>query len=661
MKPRSWTALSIAVVLLAACATVSDTSAPTTEVVASGGTVFTLPNAGVAFLPPVGPDIDTLGFYAGASLEIRFLALDGGAVGTYLPTAYSTDDGTVRVEDAAYAARWRVSDTARVTGAPSLVRVEVWGDDLAGTPLDEACFGDGGRAAHPDADPCFLGSFDAMIRPNRSVKSGSGVLDLTRARTLPIRVFIQGGGLRPERLSDLTPLSTSVTFVDVGANCTVNGFNMPGQGVNALGAGVNALGAGVNALGAVGGLFLLSSDAPEPDEPQTVRLLEASEAGALAAALGDSVLVNNAAILIVDDFGWAFRIDDALTTPAAGMELTDLRALVESGDFSHGALVMHQVLEMVEAAGFSAASRPWTGGDDFHVFERVEADATVSIVVAAVDTRGLNTDFIPERIQNALNALRVYGAIEDGIEIRQAAINMSFVIVPCSVLDDFSAAGLEDFEAYVAALAAENDVADDVDLAELLVQPLPNSVGEQPLLDQIQCSEEFEDEFSLDPEGEYYLDWWFLVVYGSEGEGQLELPRWVCGAAGRSTIYVASAGNFGFDYPMYPAAWPQVVGVSSQNATAPVGFDPSKSGFSNSGEVMAPGAVYLLGASDAGGTRVIGYAGTSFSAPVVTLYTALDLMVQAPTCGQPNSSELTGAPDSSNAALADAIEDHCRP
>ena len=654
MKPLSWTSLSVAVVLLAACGSVSDTFEPSPEALASGRTAFELPHAGVAFLPPVGPGIDTTGFYAGASLEIRFWALDGAVANTYLPPSYSTEDGTVRVEDASYQALWRVSDTAQAVGSPSLVRVEVWGDDLAGTPLDDSCFGAGGRAANPDAEPCLLGSFRAMIRPDRSVKSGEGVLDLTRARTLPIKVFIQGAGLRPERLSDLTPLSPGVTFDDVGPNCAVNEFNMPGQGLNAVGAGLNA-------VGAVGGLFLLSKDAPVPDEPQVVRLLEASEAGELAEALVEGFLVDSAAILIIDDFGWAYTIDEALLRPDAGITLDDLQALVDSGGFSHGALVMQQVLEMVVAAGFTpAGAKPWTGAD-FHVFERVEADATVSIVVAAVDTHGLTTDVIPERIQNALNALRLYGAVEDGIEIRNAAVNMSFVIVPCSVLDDFMAADLEDFETYVTALAADNDVADDFDLVELLVQPLSNSAGEQPLRDQVQCYEEGEDEYSFDSEANYYLDWWFLVNYGSEGEGQLDVPTWGCGATGRSTTYVASAGNFGLGYPMYPAAWPEVVGVSSQNAAEPAGFEPEKSGFSNSGEVMAPGAVYLLGSSDAAGTRVIGYAGTSFSAPVVSLFTALDLMALAPACGQQTWSQLSKAPDSGNAPLADAVDEYCGP
>ena len=682
MKTASWLTFVLAVLLLTACGSVADPLSPSAEVIASGQTAFDLPNPGVAFLPPVGPGIDTTDFYGGASLEIRFKALDGSAPGSYLPPHYSSADGTVRVEDGAYHALWRVRTTAAAAGTPSLVRVEVWADDLAGTELGEACFGESGVKTTGDA--CFVASFDAMIRPNRSVKSGDGVLDVTGAQTLPIRVFIQGAGFRPENLSDLTPLSSEVTFDDIGPNCTVNEFNMPGQGVNALGAGVNALGAGVNALGAgvnalgaVGGLFLFGPG--ETDGAPSLRLLEAAEAGALAEGLVldqlGSSLVRNAAILVVDDFGAgpAFRLDPALLDPDPSLDIDGLRALVESDGFSHGALVMHQIVEMVAAAGFEeAAGLAWIDAS-FRVFVRRNSDGSddVHLVVAAVNIVDRDTSEIADLIRYALNGLRFYGFLEDagmnGLDIRQAVLNMSFVIVPCSVLEDFDASGLETFEAYRDALAAENGVADDFHeaLADLLLEPL--DVANEPLLGAIECLIQDEgasiDDQYYPPENVYYQADWQYVLWGD-----YDAPTWDCAESGRSTVYVASSGNFGFDYAMYPAAWPEVLSVSSQDAvgeTPADGFSSTTSSFSNAGEVMAPGSLYLLAASSGMDptsgipARLLGYAGTSFAAPVSSLFTALDLMDDEPRCTGPWSSHLSGEDDDANTALPAAAAAWC--
>ena len=674
MRATSWFTFVLAVFLLTACGSVSDTLSPSAEVAASGQTTFDLPNPGVAFLPPVGPGIDTTGFYGGASLEIRFKALDGSDPGAYLPTHYASSDGSVTVQDEAYQALWRVSDSAAAAGTPLLVRVEVWADDLAGTDLGEACFGEGGVNATGEA--CFVGSFDAMIRRNRSVSSGDGVLDVTRARTLPIRVFIQGADrgddFRPEKLSDLTPLTPGVTFADIGPNCTVNEFNMPGQGVNALGAGVNALGAGVNALGAVGGLFLFGPG--ETDGAPSLRLLEAAEAGALAEDLAlaelASSLSRNAAIVVVDDFGPvpAYQLDAGLLVPDEGLDIDGLRALVESDGFSHGALVMHQIVTMVAAAGFEEATGlPWLD-DSFRVFVRSgdgADDEDVHLVVAAVNIVDRDTSQIANQIRYALDGLRFYGFVSDfvddgmaGLDIRQAVLNMSFVIVPCSVLEDFELSGLETFEGYRDALAAENAVADNFydDLAELLLEPLGGAAD--PLLEAIVCVQDdlsFDNDQYSPGEGAYYYDWSYVLW------GDYDAPNWGCATHGRSTIFVASSGNFGFDYAMYPAASPEVVSVSSQDAigAAPEdGFSATRSSFSNAGEVMAPGAWYLLGASGEPFARALGYAGTSFAAPVASLFTALDLMASA-ACDLQTTSRLTFAGDEADELLGDAVAAHC--
>lgn len=88
-------------------------------------------------------------------------------------------------------------------------------------------------------------------------------------------------------------------------------------------------------------------------------------------------------------------------------------------------------------------------------------------------------------------------------------------------------------------------------------------------------------------------------------------------------IHVAAAGNFGSPYPLYPAAAPNVIAVSSMDFTAGSFNTSPRSAFSNRGQVMAPGAAFELISTN---EMTVAYAGTSFAAPVVSLYSALDVM-----------------------------------
>src|SRR5690606_36692854 len=87
-----------------------------------------------------------------------------------------------------------------------------------------------------------------------------------------------------------------------------------------------------------------------------------------------------------------------------------------------------------------------------------------------------------------------------------------------------------------------------------------------------------------------------------------------------SIVHVASSGNFGNEYALYPAAWPSVVSVGSLDVVGR-GYSAERSSFSNAATVLTPGNAYSL--VDRRG-RTVAYAGTSFSAPVVSLFSALD-------------------------------------
>jgi hypothetical protein len=663
--------VSIVVILLVtACGSVAP---PEAEFDAAAAATASRTADGFAFLPPVGPAVDSAGFYAGASLIVEVRAIDGAGG---LLTSFSTAAGTVRVQDEHYLALWRVSDTVAANRGVTLVRVSVFASGLAsGSALAEACSG----------DPCEVGSFDAMIRKSKSVKAGSGILDLTRTQTLPIRMHVLGATNRATTLDALTPLTPGLTFEGETQNCAANEFTLPGQGLHALGSGLHALGSGLHALGSVGGLFLLG-DVVDPGNPPGIRLFEPKDAAELVLGIlpADPEALRSSAILVVDDFGpWppVFDLGPALTgfdgTPQANPSLAESEAfldgLVSGGGFSHGALVLDQTLRMVEAAGFVSE---FGGFGSLRIFRH--ADGNGFLVVAAVNTNQLDTEVIATQIDNALRVIRYYSELDafDGFDVRRFAINMSFVIVPCAVLADFDASGLDDFEAYARALGEENGVAVEVEefydeLVAVLLTPL--ELDGEPLLEQISsCANGYAGQNPFEtPDGEnqggdewewpylpwdlYYLDFEFatLVQYPEEFI-YADIPDWGCDQFGASVVYVGATGNFGLPYPMYPAAWPMVVGAASQDADTPEGFTDTKSSFSNSGEVMAPGALYQLVRSDTA-AQAIAYAGTSFAAPVVTFLTALDQMMDAPTCTLDTTSKLTFAADDANVPLEDAV------
>lgn len=739
---KRWTTLLAALASIAACG--SPVAGPAAEPVVSSLSLSTV--EGAVFLPPVGPPSERSDFYADAELSYAVYAvLSNGRIDDV-----PLETIPAEVRERFYLGTWRVADT--VAADPSVTRVRVLAQ---ASHLDGSMVGD--APACRGQRTCVVGSFDAMIRLPRNGRVPDGVVDLTTTQSLPIRVFLplrpgSDGELRPTSLTELERLTDRQPFTNPPGNCLVNEFSLPGQGVNALGAGVNA-------LGAVGGVFVLDPAV----STNGFRLLAPAEAGAWAADLVTGAPTWSGAILVVDDFGPA---GDAVALPeglfpgftGASYPEEFLTDLVTGGRLSHGALVLHQTLRMVEAVGFERVATP---SPDFTVFAH-DGAGWPYLVVAAVDVGGsdLSSTNVAARIQRALDALQYLGDRDgDDFAVLDVAVNMSFVLVPCSVLDDYESAietiaGLTTFDDYVAALGADNGVAADfyAGLQALLLTPL--DPGSDPLLAQTGICEDLFEEAArvpivppvytlgsakadpIDGPGSYdvhhgehtltidvfdtpagqMLAWrsthpvgsvyvkggpggtTYTYPYGAFGGSGLHAPvapsgryhdvshvvvdftdarplafldsqgEWPAGGwhefvelgsdaswdCSRGRInHVASAGNFGLDYPLFPAAWDSVVAVGSQDAILPSGFGAQKSAFANSSQVVAPGALYELSRS-AAGDQVLAYAGTSFSAPVVSLFAALDLMQDTPRCGTPTASRLTREGDTGDLPLPHA-------
>jgi hypothetical protein len=233
-----------------------------------------------------------------------------------------------------------------------------------------------------------------------------------------------------------------------------------------------------------------------------------------------------------------------------------------------------------------------------------------------VNTEGFDTSLIAPRLESAFSQLRSlgYGSI---------AINVSFAIVPCSVRTNFedNRATYPTFESYARRVAEINSVPLDT-----VFRTIRRPVANDPLYTVIQ------------------------------GGGQIPpLP-------GEIRVYVAAAGNYGLTYPMYPAAYPEVIGVSSKDVGG------SRSDFSNKGEIMITGAWFRLtnpaslNGSFGNAPNVV-YAGTSFSAPAVSVFTAYDLASAMPKCAlqtaAPTYPDLAYGPPWLNKRLEPATIAYC--
>ena len=389
--------------------------------------------------------------------------------------------------------------------------------------------------------------------------------------------------------------------------CLADQFSVPSQGLHVSGSGLHV-------SGSVGGMVLgpinvLNEDGTPDSTLSPVSVDSAWQMSGAAnwlAGLGPKSSMD-VIIWVVDDFsGNKFQI------PSAAFELQqddedDLESMVKTGELSHGALVMHHVNALLSAADGleldSTASDPAAG----YAVWTFKGDSSNRVIVRGADlSRGLNlpisTDSIVSTIHSAAESL--FSFYSEQQQETHFVINMSWVLLPCPTVEAFSDARADfaTFEEYLRGLEVpsypsgtlsggdtytENVlrllslVGPDDDLLEEIHNPGPTSTGNPLMIER------------------YFPDAHLAIV--------------------------AATGNFGMGYQMLPAAWPLVVGAGAPDTPLPP--------FSNEAEVLAPGAWFKLEPLvgfypelPPGTIPQISYAGTSFSAPMVSLLAAIDIM-----------------------------------
>ena len=373
-------------------------------------------------------------------------------------------------------------------------------------------------------------------------------------------------------------------------NCLVDEVEVPGEGSRVR--------------GTLGGLAL--SPNPVGITPESARDLAPTLAN-LAAPSFEQPSV----IIVVDDFNGntdqpgVYFLDQQRGPTLAGLTSgateAEVQALEDDGQYAHGTLVFNHTLALLSGLD----PNPEFSNLDVFVPEEertlnlpVATFTRLNVRVVALDTEDFNTEIIAGWLEATIRTL-------SASRLSRFAVNLSFGLVPCSVLNDIEAAGDLTFEAYAQEVLGANDL-DANTFRDDLVNILTTPVGSDPL------------------QG--------VVDLTSRGLGDtLEVN------------YIAAAGNYRLPYALFPGYWSEFVSVSAMNlASATPVKDPD---YSNTGEVLLEGGYFILTGYDpaTGGWRdypQISVTGTSFAAPVLSVFTALDFTNPVPRCAR-NSGEIT--------------------
>ena len=298
----------------------------------------------------------------------------------------------------------------------------------------------------------------------------------------------------------------------------------------------------------------------------------------------DGNVQEDVGIVVLDDFGEATYFLDSIMFEVEELLPEMLIEFETQGFSSHGALVMNHMngvlegLGTFELANVSAGTVTWQ-----------HKDTGKKLVIKAAVPNDFETGEVAAALGDAISSLRAEG-------INNIVTNMSFIILPCSIVKDFVVQKIiyPSLFDYLATVVEDNVRA--VMNRQNIPAILTNEVAEQVSTLVIDA----------------------LKPVDTEGD-----PLRLAMLAEPNVLFVGAAGNFGRDVAAYPAAWDEVLAVSAS-------LSGEKADFSNTGDVMVAGAWFQLGNpaglnGDGLSSSSVVYAGTSFAAPAVSVFSALDL------------------------------------
>lgn len=379
----------------------------------------------------------------------------------------------------------------------------------------------------------------------------------------------------------------------------------------------------------------------------------AANAG-FAGAGGDYVTNNN---LLLDGGEGALQdVEDVMTgwNYAANANSQIPVAIIVIDDFS--------TVEPDDADSWSNASHGWFVLEVLdRLYETLPEGTQNRIIVETLDVTELS--FRSDRIRSAL--IDKINALHTDSGVTRFVLNMSFVFVECDTTTsnrpnniafkhtDFIRQREDQGESLIQYLGGDesavrdafsNNNIDRLDTASNQGGP-PANVAER-----LQFMRLFEiSDMNSDPLRTFFRD----PIRDSERDDDADNDMSIS-ANDLIIVPIASAGNFKWRRPFFPAQWNEVLAVSALegNSGAQSANDARQWKLSNNGEVSAPGAYYTFPDDSYRG-------GTSFAAPLVALIQAVDLTQSTPTCGIANNGrpELSGSQNFDNETLVERAGD----
>ena len=395
----------------------------------------------------------------------------------------------------------------------------------------------------------------------------------------------------------------------LGDRCVAHELNVPGQVFHLSGSEFHL-------SGSVGGMVLGEISYTDPQGSQAPVIFEALAVGDVLSETGFAAaggplfqeIVRDTMIVVADDFaGGLFKLPQALFSLSDSPSgLVELSQLVDNAEISHGAMVMHQLNALISATGGFTLQNGTSSSSDESYWHWVQDSSGRALIVAALDLSAppsgnadgfISAQEVFDSLEKSLDDLRQFLTTELGLQLPALVVNMSWVFLPCKTVEAFvnNKDSFEDFGDYLEGIG----ISPNTSLESLF--KVIWEVDNQALTNLLT--------------GEVPAEW--MLGFIDQG-GRL--------------AFVAAAGNFGLlTYQLLPAGWSQVVGTG----VVPEPVQP-RVGYSNPADVMVAGEWFALQPID--GTGVLGaltelsYAGTSFAAPLTSLYVVSDLALATPVC-----------------------------